>query len=111
MMTNLATFLIIIASVGIRLILASPVVARNDHALDDWLNQSIDVEISTNNPNKNPGEDCTVATLGGKVIIRGKALYPRDCSALSVYRNSFEKDENARLADPDRCIIPFLSPC
>lgn len=109
-------FTLLISFLGIRLVLASPLVARDDHALDDWLNQANGAVGVTDNPNKRPGDACTVVNDEGAGL-PGKVSYPRDCTSLSVWKNSFEEDRNARLGDPDSCMhpsFPFLvevTPC
>lgn len=70
-------YTLLISFVSIRLVLASPAEARNDHALDDWLNQSLGAMTEIDNLNKNPGDDCTVVSVEGATL-RGKSSYPRD---------------------------------
>lgn len=97
-------YTLLISSVGIGLVIASPLVARNDHALvDDWINQALNSVTGADNPNKAAGDDCIVISAQGGSL-RGKALSPRDCSTFSVWKNSFEEDQKARSANANFCM-------
>lgn len=96
-------YTLLISSVGIGLVSASPLVAR-----DDWASEALETVTGIENPNKNQGDACVVSSAQGGNPLRGKALYPRDCSALSVWKNSFEEDRSARLTDLYSC-MPSLS--
>lgn len=112
MIMNFLTLLIPLPGI-IRLILASPVITEDGvvdeqpHALDDWINQSNGVVSISDNPNRNAGDDCSVVNLEGAEI-PGKVSYPRDCTTLSVWKNSFEEDRDALVSNPDSC-RPFFS--
>lgn len=112
-MMNLYTLLITFSGV-IGLVLASPVAIGDGdgdaggHALDDWINRSTGAVSDPDNPNKRPGAACTVIDDKGAEI-PGKASYPSDCTTLSVWKNSFEEDRNARIGDPASCMLFFSS--
>ena len=78
------------------------------HALDDWINQSVGAVSGTDNPNKSPGDACNVVDDEGATI-SGKVSYPHDCTTLSVWKNSFEEDRDARISDPDSCMLILFS--
>lgn len=103
---NLLTVLLISLSGTTRPVLASPIITGDGddraHALDEWINQSTDTVSVSDNPNKNSGDDCTVVNSEG-ANIPGKVSYPRDCTTLSVWKNSFEEDGNALVNNPDSC--------
>ena len=105
MIMNIFTFLISLSGI-IKLILASPITTGDGddqaHALDDWINQSTGAVSVSDNPNKKEGDDCSVVNLEGAKI-PGKVSYPRDCTTLSVWKNSLQEDGDALVGNPDHC--------
>lgn len=105
MIMHFFTLLISLSGI-IKLILASPVTTGDGddqaHALDDWINRSTGAVSIGDNPNKKEADDCSVVNLEG-ANIPGKVSYPRDCTTLSVWKNSLQEDGNALVGNPDYC--------